>query len=620
MKRKYTKRNADYWNSLSNKESFGANTFAESYELSEGATNLSRVDQGEYLSGRYDLRFTNLKNGILPFEYSNGAVAMVEPIVLCQKAWANVAMVRNAVEAQVEFSTSKIRVKSKNKNAETVIRAWLNRINIANLAEQFFRERHRSGNVFLYRIDGNLGEKGKQSLKTLIDNDVKAAADTIPVKYLVLNPARIARLSTDWYQIVHEDDIKKYSYPQSDWEDITKKALDKNFGSGWRKTKLVPLEREKLHSFFYQKQDYETFSVPPLWAVLDDIELKMEFKKIDREVARTVENIILKVTHGTKPDDGGISPENHNALKAIFANPNIRRTLVADYTTDVEFIIPDIKKVLGKEKYEVVNEDIKEGLQFILVGDDKFSNMILKAKMFLAKLEKGQEQFLRFISGEVERVCKSLGLKNVPKIEFEKINLKDEVQLQRVLTRLYELGILTAEETLEAIKSGLLPDIEESIQSQKEFKKLREDEGLYMPSPMMFSQKNDAESLKEAGRPSGTTQPLDGDRETRVMGHDIGKIQEVLGGIDGLKMDVESAVKNKYKTENLNDAQIEFVNSLANSIITQCPQSDWLESLSGFMQSGDLIVNTEYIESVRETIDKFEVGELEAVTLVNSKI
>ena len=73
----------------------------------------------------------------------------------------------------------------------------------------------------------------------------------------------------------------------------------------------------------------------------------------------------------------------------------------------------------------------------------------------------------------------------------------------RIYNRLIELGILTAEEGLEAIDTGRLPDKEMSLKSQEEFKELR-DQGLYEP---LIGGKNQAEIKKEAGRPEGAPAP-----------------------------------------------------------------------------------------------------------------
>ena len=54
-------------------------------------------------------------------------------------------------------------------------------------------------------------------------------------------------------------------------------------------------------------------------------------------------------------------------MQSLFANESIGRVLVSDYTTKAEFIIPDLNRVLGPEKYQIVDQDIKEALQNVVV-------------------------------------------------------------------------------------------------------------------------------------------------------------------------------------------------------------------------------------------------------------
>ena len=51
--------------------------------------------------------------------------------------------------------------------------------------------------------------------------------------------------------------------------------------------------------------------------MLDDINWKMELKKIDQAIVRTVENVILLITMGTEPDKGGINPHNLKAMQEL---------------------------------------------------------------------------------------------------------------------------------------------------------------------------------------------------------------------------------------------------------------------------------------------------------------
>ena len=105
-------------------------------------------------------------------------------------------------------------------------------------------------------------------------------------------------------------------------------------------------------------------------------------KKMDQAIMRTVENVILMITMGTDPEKGGINHHNVKAMQALFANESVGRVLVSDYTTKADFVIPDINKVVGPGKYEVINKDIKEGLQNIILNEDKYNGAQIKARVF----------------------------------------------------------------------------------------------------------------------------------------------------------------------------------------------------------------------------------------------
>ncbi len=150
-------------------------------------------------------------------------------------------------------------------------------------------------------------------------------------------------------------------------------------------------------------------------------------------------------------------------MQSLLSNQSVGRVLVADYTTKAEFIIPDMNKVLGYEKYKVVNEDIKEGLQNILIGSEKFANTTVKAQVFFERLKEARKAFLNdFLQPEMELIFRNLGFKGkCPIAKFEEVSIKDETQFNRVVTRMMELGILPPEEGLKVIETGIYPTQEE---------------------------------------------------------------------------------------------------------------------------------------------------------------
>jgi hypothetical protein len=228
----------------------------------------------------------------------------------------------------------------------------------------------------------------------------------LPVKYILRNPYDIVAKNGSSFdsglyeKILSQYDIERLKNPKTEYDqqvfesldgDIKEQILKGGYNSDGIKVKLDP---SHLVYSFYKKQDYEPFAIPFGYPVLDDINFKLELKQIDQAICRTIENVILLITMGAEPDKGGINPRNMEAMQNLFKNESVGRVLVSDYTTKAQFVIPDIGKVVGPAKYEVINNDIRDGLQNVIVGDERYSNTQVKAKIFLERLEESRNAFI----------------------------------------------------------------------------------------------------------------------------------------------------------------------------------------------------------------------------------
>ena len=129
-KRKYTKK-SEYWNKFQQKQSIEEalatnpllqnSTYSPSLEGSayfddtskasynragSSAPSRSRVNRIHRVVQRD--KFSNIREGLLPFDYAVNGINVRDTIELCQKAYANVAIFRNAIDIMAEFSNSEI--------------------------------------------------------------------------------------------------------------------------------------------------------------------------------------------------------------------------------------------------------------------------------------------------------------------------------------------------------------------------------------------------------------------------------------------------------------------------------------------------------------------------------
>jgi len=380
--------------------------------------------------------------------------------------------------------------------------------------------------------------------------------------------------------------MERWANPKNDYDQAIFEALDPEVqkqikdGAYFKDGLKINLKNERIAYSFYKKQDYEPFAIPFGYPVLEDINAKMEMKKMDQAIMRTVENVILMITMGTDPDKGGINHNNVKAMQQLFGNESVGRVLVSDYTTKADFVIPDINKVVGPSKYEVINKDIKEGLQNIILNEDKYNGAQIKARVFLDRLKEAREAFINdFLQPEIKRIAKDLGFRSYPTVKFQDVDLRDEVQLMRVTTRLMELGILTAEQGMNIIQTGRFPLAEELDAAQDRFVEQRK-KGHYNPivgGIPMIEDDAPVEPVDEQkvpgvpGRPVGTTEA----KET------ISKeaIQSTIYEIEALQTLATQEMKTKIGKKRLNKQQKEMIAKLCESVVCGSEKENWTQTM-----------------------------------------
>jgi len=641
-KRKYTKR-SEYWNQFNASEhpSLPPNeeispelvgepfyTSTASYEYISKARRQALTDQG-FKGSRTNRvaynnpkdRFSSIRVGMLPYEYASDGVTARDGIELCQKAYANVAVFRNAIDIMSEFTNTDIYLEGGSRKSREIFYEWFKRVNIINLKDQYFREYYRSGNIFLYRIDGKFKAQDYAKLINQVGS-IGASANKIPLRYILLNPFDVvARRASSFtyngaYQKVLSDyEIARLASPQTDEDLAIFQGLDPALqsqirdGSYSQEGAYMDLDPERLSYSFYKKQDYEPFAIPFGFPVLEDINAKLELKKMDQAITRTVENVILLITMGADPDKGGINPNNMAAMQNLFKNESVGRVLVSDYTTKAEFIIPELNLVLGPEKYQILNDDIKQGLQNIVVGEEKFNSTQVKAQIFIDRLQESRYGFLNdFLNREIKRIAKDLGFRSWPEAKMKDIDMRDEVQLMRASTRLMELGIITPKQGMEMFHNGRFPEPDKLAEAQKDFLEERE-EGYYNPLvggvPVIAPAGGETTGpRKEAGRPEGTTDiPIADAQYSRA------NIQQTIYDIESLVDDAKGKMATQLDVKELSEAQQDMLSNLCESIVCSQTKEYWGETLESCVKDFNEI---ETLTTLKEVLDISAKHSLEA--------
>ncbi len=658
MPRKYTKK-SDYWSkfpkhnssiedilkqSSASEEEITPASAGEAYytQASDGPPirNVGQINECESTRGRKNFiatnkktdKYKNIGDSALPYSYSKSYISPRDAIVLCQKAYANIPIFRNAIDVMAEFSNSDLYLEDGSEKSRSFIEKWLHKIQIWKLKDQYFREYYRSGNVFMYKLEGEFTAEDVVKLNQVYGSKYQSlAARKIPIRYIFLNPYdfvadRALTFNSKngvYKKLLSEYDLEKLKKPQTEYDREVFDAMPPKAKEYIKNNQfmqegvMVELDPNKLIFSFYKKQDYEPFAIPFGFPVLDDINWKMELKKVDQAITRTIENVILLVTMGNTPDKGGINPNNLKAMQNLFQNESIGRALIADYTTKAEFIIPDLNKVLGPTKYQIVNEDIKEGLQNIIVGKENYSSTQVKAQIFLERLKEARNAFLNdVVQPQIKEVCKLMGFKNFPKAKFVEIDIKDEVQLQRVTSRLIEMGIITPEQGMTALKQGVYPDPKDLDSAQQKFVEQRE-KGFYTPlsvsQPILSEEQQEAQqnqqpqvAPQQEGRPAGTKTKTNNLLASEDV-HSRKNIQSIIYATEDLQKYTENKLKGYFKKKRLSKQQKEILSTLTESVVLAKEQSDWKETVDACISDFN---NIEKLEVMPEILDLGQVHQL----------
>ena len=609
--------------------------------LSSGLQTKTRINRAA-VSETID-RFSSIRKGMLPYHYASDGVHVRDAIELCQKAYANVAIFRNAIDIMSEFANTDIFLEGGTAKSREFFQDWFKKINIWNLKDQYFREYYRSGNVFLYRVDGKFTIDDFIKLSSAIKPETDML-NKIPVRYILLNPFDVVAKRTSTFsvgafeKILSEYEMARLQNPVTDEDKEIFNGLDKEIqdaikkGTYYKDGLKIKIDPKRLSYSFYKKQDYEPFAIPFGYPVLEDINAKLELKKMDQAITRTVENVVLLITMGTEPDKGGINPQNLNAMQNLFKNESVGRVLISDYTTKADFVIPDLNKVLGKEKYAILNEDIKQGLQNIVVGEEKYSATEVKAQIFTDRLKESRYAFLNdFLQKEIKRISQDLGFRSYPTATFKDIDMRDETQLMRAATRLIELGVLTPQQGLEMFHNGKFPLAEELTPAQETYIEERK-KGFYnpivggvpvIPAPAPKLPKGAApnaaapalnKTAKVAGRPAGTT----GIPITKANYSRQG-IQHVVYEIEKARGSAKQALKENLNIKKFTKVQEQILDKLCEAVICSTDIEKWNEEIISCVNNFENIESLGIMDDILNISNEHQLDSYSSAILYHSK-
>lgn len=592
------------------------------------ASTTTRTNQSAFVN--LSDRYKHLLDSPIPFTYAGAVgykqsdVSVKDAVILCQRAYWGFSIFRATIELFTEFCVNNIYFKGGSKKSRLFFEMFFQKIGLNKLQDIFFRELWRSGNCFIYKFLGRLEGQEYKDLVKLFGGNINRSKAEIPIRYILLNPADIQAQGSitfdrpTYLQVLSDYELERLRNPRTDQDkavldslspDDKAKIKKKGAGAVYR-----TLDTKDIVAVFLSKQSYEAFSVPLGFGVLEHLNHKKELEQMDQAIARTVQQAVLLVTTGAPPDQGGINYKNIENLRKIFENESIGRVLVADYTTKVSFVIPTISDILDPRKYEEINASIAIGLgNVFLIQGEKFANQNAKIDIFLQRLQGARRLFLEeFLIPEMKSISKELGFKGeIPQPYYEELDLKNEIEYNKIYVRLAELGLLSPSECFDAMESGRLPTNEDSVESQESYKKLK-DKGYYQP--LMSKQDNG-----EGGRPVGTKAPQSTKKISPIGAEfSVSKIKDNILKSQITEGKIQEILKQKHNIKELTTEQEIVVQDILSCIVKNERVENWNSCIADYIDNPDK--RTELSKTVDEICSEFKVDSFMGGILLNSKM
>jgi len=349
---------------------------------------------------------------------------------------------------------------------------WLFDVNFDEILEWIFLDFFKVGHVTTYKVLAKYeprvsylspvpGQKLKTTKKTAsMETAAKKAIWSkghLPVAYTVLNPLLVNITGNLLFDNVSTKItpppeltalIKKPSGEQTDEEKDLLKALPSDLKTAAEKGGEYQLDSRLVGHITYRKQPYERYAKPKSTKVFDSIEYKKALRQADLSTLDGISNYILKITIGND-EYPVVSQEELEAVAQLFNTPSKSFDVVWNHTLNIEKIVsPEIDKILGKGKYEQVDDDLTTGLAMSRAlidggGGLNSAEVDLLTKGLMEEINYARRQVTRWIYREYQQIAEAMGFERFPKIRWDDGILLDTILYMNTLSQMVDLNMLS---------------------------------------------------------------------------------------------------------------------------------------------------------------------------------
>jgi hypothetical protein len=357
---------------------------------------------------------------------------------------------------------------------------WLFDVNFEEILEWIFLDFFKVGHVTTYKVLAKYeprvsylspvpGQKLKTTKKTAsVETAAKKAIWSkghLPVSYTVLNPLLVNITGNLLFDNVSTKItpppeltalIKKPSGEQTDEEKDLLKALPSDLKTAAQKGGEYQLDSRLVGHITYRKQPYERYAKPKSTKVFDSIEYKKALRQADLSTLDGISNYILKITIGND-EYPVVSQAELESVAQLFNTPSKSFDIVWNHTLQIEKIVsPEIDKILGKGKYEQVDDDLTTGLAMSRAlidggGGLNSAEVDLLTKGLMEEINYARRQVTRWIYREYQQIAEAMGFERFPKVRWDDGVLLDTILYLNSLAQCVDRRMLSYRTAIESL-------------------------------------------------------------------------------------------------------------------------------------------------------------------------
>jgi len=405
---------------------------------------------------------------------------------------------------------------------------WVVDVGFDDIVEKIFFDFLRVGMVRTYKVlgkyepeinflsttpEGAAFEGASEKEKAVHRN--RFSRSHIPIGYTILHPTMViikgslmfGQTATFLKREAGKEIKELLELPRKDLSEFQKKIID-NLPAKFKKAVLknddIPLDPDLIGEVDYRRMPYERYPLPRASRAFEAVEFKDELRKADYSTLDGITNYVLLIRVGN--DNHPVKKQDTlERVSELFDTVSKSYKVVWNHTLDVEKITsPEIGEILGQQKYLQVNGDITGGIGMIRAlidgtGESSPAVTQLAVKSTIEEINYARRQVSRWIYKEYREVAKVMGFDRIPKVRFDDMALRDEIQMMTIVQGMIDRRIISYRTGQK--KLGFDPDTE--LAQMKEEKALVEDGTLgLVGSPFQQSAGRQATQGTPRGTPS----------------------------------------------------------------------------------------------------------------------